>query len=57
VEEYTQLCANIGKGKVEIRMSDDGVVHMRKFLSDALFAQVSHEGQARNSSVAKSPGF
>ncbi len=31
VEEYTQLCADIGSGKVEIRRYDDGIVLVRDF--------------------------
>ena len=31
VKEYTQLCADVAKGNVEIRMYDDGVVLTRKF--------------------------
>jgi hypothetical protein len=31
VKEYTQLCADVAKGRVEIRMYDDGVVFTREF--------------------------
>lgn len=31
VEEYTQLCADMTNGKVEIRRFDDGVVLVRNY--------------------------
>lgn len=31
VAEYNQLCADIGSGKVEFRMYEDGIVFTRKF--------------------------
>jgi len=31
VAEYNQLCADMGKGRVEFRMYDDGIVMTRKF--------------------------
>ncbi len=30
-EEYERLCADMGKGAVEFRLHDDGIVLMRKF--------------------------
>jgi hypothetical protein len=31
VAEYNQLCTDIGSGKVEFRMYEDGIVFTRKF--------------------------
>jgi hypothetical protein len=31
VAEYNQLCADMGSGKVEFRMYDDGIVFTRTF--------------------------
>jgi hypothetical protein len=31
VAEYNQLCADMGSGKVDFRMYDDGIVLTRKF--------------------------
>jgi hypothetical protein len=31
VKEYTQLCADLAKGTVDIRMYDDGIVLTRQF--------------------------
>jgi hypothetical protein len=31
MKEYTQLCADVATGRVEIRMYDDGIVLTRKF--------------------------